>query len=95
MVSAVGDDHAKRVPPQVRSSVNTTADAISRMPPSQSTLRLRWNTGMRAIRGSSRPRPSNANGTLIQKIIDQCRCSANTPPRIGPPIPAATQTPLK
>jgi len=35
------------------------------------------------------------SGTLIQKIIDQCRCSAKTPPRMGPPIPAAIHTPLK
>ena len=75
--------------------MNTTAEAISSTPPSQSTLRLRWNTGILAIFGSSIASEAIPSGTLIQKIIDQCRCSANTPPRTGPPIPAAIQTPLK
>ena len=83
------------MPPQVSTSMNTTAEAISSTPPSQSTLRLRWNTGILPIFGSSSASEASPSGTLIQKIIDQCRCSANTPPRIGPPMPAATQTPLK
>ena len=33
--------------------MNTTADAISNTPPSQSTLRRRWNTGILPIFGSS------------------------------------------
>src|SRR5260370_18080337 len=75
--------------------MKTTAAAISSRPPSQSTLRLQWNTGILPILGSSSASDPSPSGTLIQKIIDQCRCSANTPPRIGPPTPAATQTPLK
>ena len=75
--------------------MTTTADAISSTPPSQSTLRRRWNTGILPILGSSRNSAPIASGTLIQKIIDQCRCSANTPPSTGPSRPAAIQTPLK
>ena len=47
------------------------------------------------IFGSSIASEAMPSGTLIQKIIDQCRCSANTPPMIGPPIPAAVHTPEK
>lgn len=80
------------MPPQVSTSMNTTADAISRMPPSQSTSRLRWNTGILAIFGSNSASAAAASGKLIQKIIDQCRCSANTPPITGPRMPPAIQT---
>ena len=73
----------------------TTAEAISSMPPSQSTLRRRWNTGILPILGSIIASEASASGTLIQKIIDQCRCSANTPPSTGPNRPAAIHTPLK
>ena len=83
------------MPPQVSTSMNTTAAAISSTPPSQSTLRLRWNTGILPIFGSSSASDPSPSGTLIQKIIDQCRCSANTPPITGPAIPAVIQTPLK
>src|ERR1700761_7192247 len=95
IATMVGESQEKRLPPQVSTSMNTTAEAISSTPPAQSTLRLRWNTGILPILGSisaNAPRPS---GTLIQNTIDQCRCSANTPPSTGPPIPARVQTPLK
>ena len=90
-----GDAQAKRLPPQVSTSMNTTAEAISSTPPSQSTLRRRWKVGILPIFGSSSASEAMPSGTLIQKIIDQCRCSANTPPMIGPPIPAAVHTPVK
>jgi hypothetical protein len=90
-----GDSQAKRLPPQLSTSMMPTADPISSRPPSQSTLRLRWNTGILPILGNSSTSAPTASGTLIQKIIDQCRCSANTPPRTGPSNPAAIQTPLK
>ncbi len=41
-----GDAHAKRLPPHVSTSITITADAISSTPPIQSTLRLRWKTGI-------------------------------------------------
>lgn len=75
--------------------MNTTAEAISSAPPIQSTLRRRWNTGILPILGSSSASAMTPSGTLIQKIIDQCRCSANTPPSTGPATPAAVHTPLK
>ena len=75
--------------------MKTTAEAISSTPPNQSILRLRWNTGILLIFGSSSANEASPSGTLIQKIMDQCRCSANTPPRMGPPIPAVIHTLLK
>ena len=75
--------------------MTATAEAISSTPPSQSTLRLRWNTGILPIFGNSIASETAASGTLIQKISDQCRCSANTPPTTGPTSPAAIHTPLK
>jgi len=45
--------------------------------------------------GSIRAKAAIASGTLIQKIIDQCRCSANRPPSTGPLTLAAVQMPLK
>ena len=75
--------------------MTTTAEAISSTPPSQSTLRWRWKTGILPIFGSSSASAAMPSGRLIQKIIDQCRCSANTPPSTGPKMPPATQTPLK
>ncbi len=80
------------MPPQVSTSMKTTAEAISSTPPSQSTLRLRWNTGIFFIFGSSIAMAAAASGRLIQKIIDQCRCSANTPPMTGPKMPPTIQT---
>ena len=35
---------------------------------------------------------AKASGTLSQKITDQCRCSAMTPPSTGPAAPATIQT---
>ena len=95
MPRMAGDSHRKRLPPQVSTSMNSTAEAISSRPPSQSTWRRRWNTGILAIFGSSMASAPSASGTLIQKITDQCRCSANRPPSTGPLMPAATHTPLK
>ena len=45
--------------------------------------------------GRTAPTRQPPSGTLIQKIIDQFRCSAKKPPSTGPLRPASIQTPLK
>ena len=64
--------------------MKTTAEAISSTPPSQSTLRRGGIPGSCPSSAAACASDASPSGTLIQKIIDQCRCSANTPPRIGP-----------
>ena len=95
MAMMVGDSQRKRLPPQVSTSMNTTADAIKQHaaePVDLATAMI--DRDLAHLRHSIASAPS-ASGTLIQKIIDQCRCSAKTPPSTGPPMPAATHTPLK
>ena len=68
----------------VASTISTAAEQVEPV----RTLVAR-QAAQRAVGHHSAAAPS---GRLIQKIIDQCRCCANTPPRIGPATLEATNT---
>ena len=71
-------------PPQVSAKRKAIAPAtISPAPARSSRCRRSWRGRRRsALPVMYRARPPI--GRLIQKMTDQCRCSAKTPPRTGP-----------
>ena len=75
--------------------MNTTAEAISSNAAEPVDLALAVKGRDLAHLRQQHRQDAMPSGTLIQKIIDQCRCSANTPPMIGPPMPATVHTPEK
>ena len=68
------------------------AAAIISAAPVRSILWARSWTGTSFSCRLDNSAAAKASGTLSQKITDQCRCSAMTPPSTGPAAPATIQT---
>ncbi len=96
MAMMVGDSQRKRLPPQVSTQHQHDRGGHQQHTAKPVDLALAMEYRNLAHLGQQQRQRTPARAVrLIQKIIDQCKCSANMPPRTGPLIPANIQTLLK
>ncbi len=87
----VGDSQGTRVPPEVSAMrIKVAAAIISAAPTISSWCGRSWR-GSRFMAWWVSSAANSPNGTLSQKINDQCRYWAMMPPSAGPATPATIQ----